>query len=126
MRRKRRTLVNAPNYAVDLGEFRENPITAVRWQEPKPSNQVDSRIVANPEQARNLLAGVSYVDGYRRARGRRLVGLFAAMYLGGLRPTEAVGLVEADLSLRTGLGLGAAPPTPSIRRQTVDRFGGDP
>ena len=35
VRRKRRTLVNAANYAVDLGELRENPITAVRWQKPK-------------------------------------------------------------------------------------------
>ncbi|MEU0060447.1 hypothetical protein [Streptomyces sp. NPDC006334] len=69
VRRKRRTLVNAANYAVDLGELRENPITAVRWQKPKASNQVDPRVVANPEQARNLLAAVSYVGGYRRARG---------------------------------------------------------
>lgn len=99
VRRKRRTLVNAANYAVDLGELRENPITAVRWQKPKVSNQVDPRVVANPEQARNLLAAVSYVGGYRRARGRRLVGLFAAMYFGGLRPAEAVGLVETDLIL---------------------------
>jgi hypothetical protein len=42
---------------------------------------------------------VSYVGGYRRARGRCLVGLFAAMYFGGLRPAEAVGLVETDLVL---------------------------
>lgn len=62
VRRKRRTLVNAANYAVDLGELRENPVTAVRWQKPKVSNQVDPRVVANPEQARNLLAAVSYVD----------------------------------------------------------------
>lgn len=61
VRRKRRTLVNAANYAVDLGELRENPITAVRWQKPKVSNQVDPRVVANPEQARSLLAAVSYV-----------------------------------------------------------------
>jgi integrase len=79
--------------------MRENPITAVRWQKPKVSNQVDPRVVANPEQARNLLAAVSYVGGYRRARGRRLVGLFAAMYFGGLRPAEAVGLAETDLNL---------------------------
>ncbi|SEB55005.1 hypothetical protein SAMN05428945_0366 [Streptomyces sp. 2224.1] len=99
VRRKRRTLVNAANCAVDLGELRENPITAVRWQKPKVPSQVDPRVVANPEQARNLLAAVSYVGGYRRARGRRLVGLFAALHFGGLRPAEAVGLVETDLNL---------------------------
>ncbi|MBB0243280.1 hypothetical protein FNQ90_03930 [Streptomyces alkaliphilus] len=44
VRRKRRTLVNAANYAVDLGELRENPITTVRRQKPKVSNQVDPRL----------------------------------------------------------------------------------
>ncbi|SEO22268.1 tyrosine-type recombinase/integrase [Actinacidiphila rubida] len=99
VRRKRRTLVNAAHYAVDLGEFRENPLTVIRWQKPKVSTDVDPRVVANPEQARALLVALSYVGGYSRARGRRLVGLFAAMYYGGLRPAEAVGLAETDLVL---------------------------
>ncbi|WP_159461010.1 tyrosine-type recombinase/integrase [Streptomyces viridosporus] len=105
VRRKRRTFVNAVNYAVDLGEFRENPVTAVRWQKPKVSGEVDPRVVANPEQARSLLVAVSYVSGYKRSRGRRLVGLFAAMYFGGFRPAEVVGLAESDLVLpATGWG----------------------
>ncbi|WP_406269064.1 site-specific integrase [Actinacidiphila glaucinigra] len=105
VRRKRRTLVNALHYAVDLGEFSENPLGSVRWQKPKVSSEVDPRVVANPHQARSLLCAVSYVGGYRRARGRRLVGLFAAMYFGGLRPAEAVGLAETDLTLpATGWG----------------------
>ncbi|MFI2299125.1 tyrosine-type recombinase/integrase [Actinacidiphila glaucinigra] len=105
VRRKRRTLVNAMHYAVDLGEFSENPLGGVRWQKPKVSSEVDPRVVANPHQARSLLCAVSYVGGYRRARGRRLVGLFAAMYFGGLRPAEAVGLAETDLTLpATGWG----------------------
>ncbi|MCX4528093.1 tyrosine-type recombinase/integrase [Streptomyces sp. NBC_01551] len=99
VQRKRRTLVNALHYAVDLSEFKENPLTGVRWQKPKISKEVDPRVVANPEQARSLLHAVSYVGGYRRARGRRLVGLFAVMYFAGLRPAEAVGLAESDLSL---------------------------
>ncbi|MET8953837.1 tyrosine-type recombinase/integrase [Streptomyces sp. NPDC004533] len=99
VRRKRRTLVNAMHYAVDLGEFQENPITAIRWKKPKVANEVDPRVVANPEQARALLTAVSYVGGYDRARGRRLVGLFACMYYGALRPAEAVGLTRADLKL---------------------------
>ncbi|MEU6319240.1 site-specific integrase [Streptomyces sp. NPDC047009] len=122
VRRKRRTLVNAANYAVDLGELRENPITAVRWQKPKVSNQVDPRVVANPGQARNLLAAVSYVGGFRRARGRRLVGLFAAMYFGGFRPAEAVGLAESDLVLpETGWGSALLHRTrPSVGKQWTD------
>ncbi|SDJ78022.1 tyrosine-type recombinase/integrase [Streptomyces indicus] len=107
VQRKRRTLVNAVHYAVDLGEFKENPITAVRWKRPKVSKAVDPRVVANPEQVRALLHAVSYVGGYRRARGRRLVGLFACMYFGAFRPAEAVALREADLKLPE-LGWGVA------------------
>ncbi|SOE65690.1 Phage integrase family protein [Streptomyces sp. OV198] len=99
VRRKRRTFVNALHYAVDLGEFKENPLTAVRWQKPKVSSEVDPRVVVNPQQALSLLHAVSYVGSYRRARGRRLVGLFACMYFAGLRPAEAIGLAEADLTL---------------------------
>ncbi|MFE1926337.1 tyrosine-type recombinase/integrase [Streptomyces asoensis] len=99
VRRKRRTLVNALHYAVDLGEFKENPITGIRWKKPKVAGEVDPRVVANPEQARSLLTAVSYVGGYGRARGRRLVGLFACMYYGAFRPAEVVGLTEADLKM---------------------------
>ncbi|MEE1666309.1 tyrosine-type recombinase/integrase [Streptomyces sp. WAC07094] len=122
VRRKRRTLVNALHYAVDLGEFRENPITAVRWKKPKVANEVDPRVVANPEQARALLTAVSYVGGYGRARGRRLVGLFACMYYGALRPAEVVGLTEGDLKL-PGHGWGTAllnRTRPSVGKQWTD------
>ncbi|MCX5612189.1 site-specific integrase [Streptomyces sp. NBC_00047] len=120
--RKRRTLVNAMHYAVDLGEFPENPLSAVRWQKPKVANDVDPRVVANPEQARSLLSAVSYVGGYRRARGRRLVGLFAGMYFGGFRPAEAVGLALPDLTLPSA-GWGEAVlhrSRPSVGKQWTD------
>ncbi|WP_030339226.1 tyrosine-type recombinase/integrase [Streptomyces sp. NRRL S-1022] len=122
VRRKRRTLVNAVHYAVDLGEFKENPITAIRWKKPKVAGEVDPRVVANPEQARSLLTAVSYVGGYSRARGRRLVGLFACMYYGALRPAEAVGLTSADLRLPEG-GWGTAllnRTRPSVGKQWTD------
>lgn len=122
VRRKRRTLVNAMQYAVDLGEFKENPITSIRWQKPKVANEVDPRVVANPEQARALLTAVSYIGGYRRARGRRLVGLFACMYYGALRPAEVVGLKETDLRLpESGWGTAMLNRTrPSVGKQWTD------
>ncbi|MFE7155284.1 tyrosine-type recombinase/integrase [Streptomyces sp. NPDC057636] len=122
VRRKRRTFVNAMHYAVDLGEFRENPLSAVRWQKPKVSSEVDPRVVANPQQARSLLHAVSYVGGYNRARGRRLVGLFACMYFAGLRPAEAVGLAEPDLTLpEQGWGTVVLHRTrPSVGKQWTD------
>lgn len=122
VRRKRRTLVNALHYAVDLGEFSENPIAGIRWKKPKVAGEVDPRVVANPAQARSLLTAVSYVGGYRRARGRRLVGLFACMYYGALRPAEAVGLTDADLKLpKAGWGTVLLHRTrPSVGKQWTD------
>ncbi|MFJ8030326.1 tyrosine-type recombinase/integrase [Streptomyces sp. NPDC096032] len=122
VRRKRRTLVNALHYAVDLGEFKENPITGIRWKKPKVAGEVDPRVVANPEQSRSLLTAVSYVGGYSRARGRRLVGLFALMYYGALRPAEAVGLTDADVKLpKIGWGTVLLNRTrPSVGKQWTD------
>ncbi|MFI1294317.1 hypothetical protein ACH4VM_39105 [Streptomyces sp. NPDC020792] len=45
VRRKRRTLVNALHYAVDLGEFKENPITGIRWKKPKIAGEVDPSVL---------------------------------------------------------------------------------
>lgn len=105
VRRKRKTFVAALNYAVDRGDFAENPVGAVKWEKPKTAREVDPRVVANPAQAASLITAVSYVGGYDRARGRRLVGLFASMYYAGFRPAEAVGLCEHDCKLpRRGWG----------------------
>ncbi|MEC3997231.1 site-specific integrase [Actinacidiphila sp. DG2A-62] len=99
VKRKRKVLVNALNYAVELGEIKDNPVNAVSWQKPPRVIPVDPRVVANPKQARVLIDAVSYVGGYERARGRRLVGLFAGMYYAGLRPAEAVGVARVDCDL---------------------------
>ncbi|MGW7336637.1 tyrosine-type recombinase/integrase [Streptomyces sp. NPDC054808] len=101
MRRKRKVLVHALHYAVERGELGSHPLNRVRWRVPKPAVAVDPRVVANPQQARNLLDAVSYVGGYRRARGRRLVGFFAGMYYAGLRPEEAVAVALPDCRLPT-------------------------
>jgi integrase len=98
-RRKRKTLVNAMQYAVDRGDFEENPVSGVKWEKPKVVREVDPRVVANPTQAASLLSAVSYIGGYERACGRRMVGMFAAMYYGGFRPAEAVGVALPDCTL---------------------------
>ncbi|MGW1974107.1 tyrosine-type recombinase/integrase [Streptomyces sp. NPDC001889] len=99
VRRKRKILVNACNYATELGNFTDNPVNAVAWQKPAKVIPVDPRVVANPKQAANLIDAVSYVGGYDRARGRRLVGMFAGMYYAGMRPAEAVGVAIQDCHL---------------------------
>ncbi|MEV5463666.1 tyrosine-type recombinase/integrase, partial [Streptomyces cellulosae] len=90
---------------VELGELPDNPVKLVKWKPQKVTKEVDRRVVVNPRQARELLAAVSYVGGFRRARGRRMVALFACMYFGGLRPAEAVALRRPDCTLpKTGWG----------------------
>jgi integrase len=105
VRRKRRILVNALYYAIEQGELGSNPLSRVRWRVPKQAKTVDPRVVLNPQQAQNFLAALTYVGRYKRARRRRLVGLFAGMYYAGLRPEEAVAVALADCTLpRTGWG----------------------
>ena len=65
-KRKRKVLVNALNYATELGEFDENPVHGVSVKKPPRIVPVDPRVVANPQQASNLLGAVSYVGGYHR------------------------------------------------------------
>ncbi|CAM2842759.1 MULTISPECIES: tyrosine-type recombinase/integrase [Streptomyces] len=99
VRRKRAVLSNVLRYAVEVGELNENPVASVQWKPPKLAKEVDRRVVINPVQARELLTALSYVGLYKRARGRRMVALFACMYYGGLRPAEAVGLRLQDCEL---------------------------
>lgn len=98
-RRKHKILVNAVRYAIEQRKLPADPLAPINWHVAETVQQVDPRVVANPAQARTLLCAVSYVGGYRRARGRRLVGLFAGMYYAGLRPAEAVAVALPDCTL---------------------------
>jgi len=66
--------VNSWDCAMERGELGSHPLERIGRRVPKQVVAVDPRVVANPQQAHNLLNAVSYVGGYRRARGRRLVG----------------------------------------------------
>ncbi|MEU7185248.1 site-specific integrase [Streptomyces sp. NPDC045369] len=105
-RHKHKVLVNAVRYAIEQRALPVDPLASINWQVAETVGQVDPRVVANPAQARSLLCAVSYVGGYRRARGRRLIGLFAGMYYAGLRPAEAVAVALPDCFLpHEGWGL---------------------
>lgn len=101
--RRRRVLYNVLKYAVRQGRLSANPLDATDW-EPRDLvvEEVNPRVVASPEQVRELLAAVSYV-GPRR--GQRLVAFFACLYFAMLRPSEAAALTADDCSLpRSGWG----------------------
>jgi integrase len=96
--RKRATLHNVLEYAVELELFPTNPLKRVRWKAPIPTDVVDRRVVVNPAQARALLETVWEQDP-------ALAAFFACLYYAGLRPAEARNLRVDDCTLPdTGWG----------------------
>jgi integrase len=99
MRRRRRALNTALEYAVDAGLLTANPLQRTRGKRAGANDAVDRRVLVNPVQGRQLLTAVSYVGSHHRARGRRLVAFYAVMLYAGMRPAEAVGLRMSDCYL---------------------------
>jgi integrase len=92
---KRANLVTALSWAVEQGYLESNPVQAVRWRAPRAAQQVDRRVVVNPQQARSLLDAVWET----LPSGPRLVAFFGLLYFSALRPEEAVNVREQDLWL---------------------------
>ena len=64
--RRRRVLYNVLSYAVREKRLPENPLDSTAWEAPDVSvEEINPRVVASPEQVRELLAAVSYI-GPRR------------------------------------------------------------
>lgn len=99
-RRRRAVVFNALEYAVELEALQSNPLTRVRRKRgTRAVQEVDSRVVVNPRQARELLTAVTYVGAYDRATGRRLRAFFGCLYYAAMRPGEALGLRRPDCTL---------------------------
>ncbi|MFI6981531.1 tyrosine-type recombinase/integrase [Embleya sp. NPDC050154] len=100
VKRRRRGLNTAIEYALETKALTEHPLKGVKWPQVGQTVQaLDPRVVPNPTQAREILTAVSYVGSWSRRRGRRLVAFFAVQYYAALRPAEAVGLKERDCHL---------------------------
>ncbi|MEV4515160.1 site-specific integrase [Dactylosporangium sp. NPDC049525] len=103
VQRKRTVFYNLLQYAVELELFDANPLDRVRVSvnRKKVLTAVDRRVVANPRQVDELLVACSYVGqrGRHGTRGERLVAFFGCLYYAGLRPEEALGLVESGCHL---------------------------
>jgi len=102
-RRKRAVFFNALQFAVDLGEIDENPLTKIKAKRKrgrkKAVKRVDRRTLVNTRQGRELVTAVSYVG---RSRGPMMRALFACMYYGALRPEETAGLRDTDCDFLKG------------------------
>jgi integrase len=118
--RRRRVLYNVLGYAVRQKRLADNPLDSTTWEAPDVSvAEVNPRVVASPEQIRELLIAVSYI-GPRR--GGRLVAFFACMYFAMLRPSETAALCADDCTLPpTGWGrLELHQTSPAPGRQWTD------
>ncbi|ONK12570.1 tyrosine-type recombinase/integrase [Streptomyces sp. MP131-18] len=95
VKRTRRILNVAMEYAVRRRILPANPLPKGRGSSPKTSTAVDKRCLINPEQAARLLGWVR-----RRPRGgERLHAFFATLYYSGARPEEAVAVHVRDARL---------------------------
>jgi integrase len=90
--RKRAALSGALNFAVEMGYLSHNPMRDLNTTRRAPTEQVDPRVVVNPDQARRLLAAVRDIEPTLHA-------FFALLYYAGLRPAEARNLRDSNLSL---------------------------
>jgi integrase len=93
--RRRKIFNSAVEYAVELKLLPANPLPALKWTAPKGVAPVDRRVVANPVQARTLLAGVRE----QQRSGPRLVAFYGCLYFAGMRPEEAAELSKHHLAL---------------------------
>lgn len=95
---RRSAFHNCLEYAVERGRLTTNPLAEVKRKRLPPAPAIDRRRVANPTQARRLLAEVAEEDP-------ELEAYFATMYYAGTRPGEAVNLRHRDCTLpREGWG----------------------
>jgi integrase len=101
MYRKRAVFYNALGYAVERQLLPTNPIDQVQWSAPEVAETVDRRVVAGPDQVKQLLAAVRS----KSAQGEHLYAFFAVLYYAGLRPSEAIALRADNCVLpETGWG----------------------
>jgi integrase len=100
--RKRATIFNALEYAVELGHLDGNPLGRIKWSPPKATDAVDRRSVVNHAQARALLDAVAK----QGETGRQLVAFFGCMYYAAMRPAEVTALAIENVLLPEGEGWG--------------------
>ena len=90
--RRRSAFHNCLEHAVELNRLSVNPLGRVRRKRLPPSPAIDRRRVANPSQARRLLATV-------REHDPGLEAFFAILYYAGPRPGEVMNLRKNDCTL---------------------------
>jgi integrase len=118
VKRNRRVLHNALEYAVQVGCLTTNPLKGAKLTPARSSTAVDKRCLVSATQTAALLGWV----GAQPRGGGRLRPFFAAIRYAGLRPEEAVALRVHDVTLpESGWGeILAHRATPEVGRRWTD------
>ncbi|MFF4185753.1 tyrosine-type recombinase/integrase [Streptomyces sp. NPDC001691] len=95
VKRNRRILNVAMEYAIKHDILRANPLPKGRGATPKTSNAVDRRSLIHPQRMARILARIRS----RTRGGRRLHAYFSTLYYTGPRPEEAVAMYVEDVTL---------------------------
>jgi integrase len=90
--RRRSAFHNCLDFAVERDLLHANPLEKLKRKRLPPTAAIDRRRVANPRQARALLAAVHETDP-------SLEAFFATMYFAGPRPAEVLALRRRDCTL---------------------------
>jgi integrase len=99
--RKRTQFRGYLKYCVRERWLPEDPLTYSDWKTPLIDREVSTELLMAPADAQTLLAALPQAGRL----GPRLVAFFATLFYAGLRPSEALALTPADLSLPdTGWG----------------------
>lgn len=94
--RRRRNLLGAVLRAAVRRELIvSNPLQRIEWRAPARTLAVDISTVPSPADVRAVVDQVAAL----RTDGARYAGLFAAIGLAGMRPSEAIGLKVSNLEL---------------------------
>lgn len=95
VKRTRRVLNVAMEYAVKHKVLRANPLPKGRGTAPKTSSAVDRRSLISPDRMARMLRRIRS----RTRGGRRLHAYFSTLYYTGPRPEEAVAMYVEDVLL---------------------------
>jgi integrase len=96
--RKRATLNNVVEFAVELGVLEANPLPKVRQRSFGADRQIDPRIVVSHDQGDRLIDAT-------RTHAPHLTAYFALLLYAGMRPAEARSIRREDIELPdTGWG----------------------
>ena len=93
LRRRRQAVSAVFNYAVRQEYIKKNPVMIAEFKPPAAEQAVDTTGLPSPKDCKNVVEALSKGS----ANEQRLGVFVSCIWLGGLRPSEVLGLKKSDL-----------------------------